>query len=85
MVVPSPKALHFNPAQKHGLKPLSTIWDELTDADFPARPPSGKFYLFFLVRSIFNILYDQLRQTLRPYPCGVPVIPAKSFTQSLKM
>ncbi|KAG8740792.1 hypothetical protein FRC10_003901 [Ceratobasidium sp. 414] len=23
------------------LKPLNTIWDELSDADFPARPPSG--------------------------------------------
>ncbi|KAG9121993.1 hypothetical protein FRC07_001813 [Ceratobasidium sp. 392] len=28
-------------AMKVRLKPLSTIWDELSDADFPARPPSA--------------------------------------------
>ncbi|KAG9083236.1 hypothetical protein FS749_006200, partial [Ceratobasidium sp. UAMH 11750] len=29
------------PAAKVALKPLNTIWDELSDTDFPVRPPSA--------------------------------------------
>ncbi|KAG9096098.1 hypothetical protein FRC06_009041 [Ceratobasidium sp. 370] len=61
-----------SPAAKVILKPLNTIWDELSDIDFPARPPSAPSNIETISlwgpRYPGQKLHEELRAPVSPIP-----------------